>query len=283
MSTMDLHVWRTREAWPKRLYLGRIGWDLDAWKLASGPAPTSDDRAEYLLEILGALRGLEPPAARTEEAVCRALSMTTARAVFRTAKNLTLPYGPVLDIRLRYTCPCCHRPGRLRRNDGSTRFGIFAKHAWSVQRPHRHPDVHASRWECRHCAMSWQVSGTAPFEHLPMEPEKKTWLWKAREARVICEIVQHVLFDVETQPSDRDRIRTLLLLPHFQAVLLRGGLKEFVRCDPTLESFLKPETVALCDLFTSLQAEGEIDIEWVARDEQELEEILDLCAFDEDA
>ena len=56
-----------------------------------------------------------------------------------------------------------------------------------------------------------------------MEPEKKT-LSGRRGRRVICETVQHVLFDVETQPSDRDAC-TLLLLPHFQAVLLRGGLR----------------------------------------------------------
>jgi hypothetical protein len=94
---MELHLWRVQFRWPRRLYLGTIGWNLQTWQLESGPSPVSEDRAELLFAIVDALTTMEPPAVRTEKTLRRALVQMTETAEFRTSQDLKLKYGPVLD------------------------------------------------------------------------------------------------------------------------------------------------------------------------------------------
>lgn len=281
MSTMELHAWHSRTSWPMHVYLGTISWNLRKWALESPPVPASEDRAEHLFVILDALERLDPPAERTDEAVCRALKLKTKSAVFRTAKNLTLKYGPVLDVRLRYTCPSCIRGGRLRRNSPNPLYKGVARDAWNVQRSQDHPDIHSGYWECRHCTMPWVVSGTAPLEHVPLEPKWKSSTWWVREARLLCEVVQQQLTELASMPSERARMRALFRLPHFEAIILGGGLKPLIARNRALKEFLTPEMTALCERVSHAQATGVIDLERIADDAQRLEQALDrFCGVD---
>ena len=277
MSRMELHLWRSQQRWPQRLYLGTMGWNLQTWTLESGPSPVSENRAKHLFAIVDALTTMAPPAVRTEESLRRALLATTESAVFRTAENLTVKYGPVLDVRLRYPCPYCPSSGRLRINNRWT-SDLTPMHLepWRVQRPPGHPDEHNTERECRVCAAPWEVSGTAPHEHLPIAPvQRKTNIWKVREARFLCEVAQERLNELASSPSERERLRALLVLPHFQAIVLRGGLKPFIKMDRTLEEFLTPEMTALCKWVSDAQSAGLVDLKRLASDGEPLEAALD--------
>ena len=278
MSRMELHLWRVQYRWPRRQYLGTIGWNLQTWQLESGPSPVSEDRAELLFAIVDALTTMEPPAVRTEKTLRRALVEMTETAEFRTSQDLTLKYGPVLDARLRYPCLCCGGQGRLRISNVG-RCDLIAPmfvDPWRVWRPPGHPEQHKADRECRYCAAPWVTAGTAPREHLPIEPcWNKTNTWWVREARFLCEVAQERLNELASSPSERARLRALLALPHFRAIVLRGGLKRFTRLDRTIEAFLTPDMTALCKWVSDAQSAGVVDLKPIAGEGEQLEAALD--------
>ena len=78
-------------------------------------------------------------------------------------------------------------------------------------------------------------------------------------------------------PSERARMRALFRLPHFEAIILGGGLKPLIARDGTLREFLTPEMTALCERVCQAQAAGVIALERIADDAQRLEQALDCC------